>query len=246
MSGSRSDRLPAFYAILDAAAVAQRGLDLLATARELRAAGVRLLQFRDKQANASAYMEEALKIAAIFKGSETILILNDHAAHARAAAWNGVHLGQSDLSPGRARALLGPGALIGLSTHTLQQAHAAEQDAEVDYIAFGPIYPTLTKLDPEPVVGLDLLREISGAVTKPVVAIGGITAERIPEVLGAGAQSAALIGALFADGTSVQRRAEALIRLAGDGGLRRPQIVRAAALTEETFSPFSDRTEERE
>jgi thiamine-phosphate pyrophosphorylase len=129
----------------------------------------------------------------------------------------GVHVGQEDLAPRDARALLGDRAMIGLSTHTPEQVDAA-LDEPIDYIAVGPIYGTSTKDTGYAAVGLDLVRDaVKAADTRPVVAIGGITLARAPEVLAAGAASVAVISDLLETGDPTRRVAEFLARLSGSG-----------------------------
>ena len=205
------EAMPRMYAILDAEAVAARGGELLAVAGALRRAGVALLQYRDKLGTDEAVLANARATGEVFRGSECTLILNDRAELVREAGWDGVHLGQGDMEPGRARVLLGEGLLIGLSTHTLAQAMAAELDRAVDYVALGPIFSTATKRDAEAVVGLAGLAEVRSAVHKPLVAIGGVSGERIAPVLAAGVDAIAFISALFIEVDDVERRTRALI-----------------------------------
>ncbi len=126
-----------------------------------------------------------------------IFIVNDRVDVAKAIGADGVHLGQEDLPLADARAILGPGKLIGISTHTLAQAVEAESGG-VDYIGFGPIFPTATKENPGPVVGVDGLREVRARVRIPVVAIGGITAKNAGDVRAAGADGVAVVSAVLA------------------------------------------------
>jgi thiamine-phosphate pyrophosphorylase len=107
-----------------------------------------------------------------------------------------VHLGQDDLGVEEARELLGAGKIIGLSTHSLEQAERA-LETSADYLAVGPVFPTSTKRNPDPVVGLELVRRVRGIAARPLVAIGGITPERAPEVIAAGADSVAIISSLY-------------------------------------------------
>lgn len=203
--------LPRLYAILDAEALLARGADLLETAAALREAGVRLLQYRDKQGSSEVVLRNAQAIARCFRGSGCTLVLNDHAELVASAGWDGVHLGQDDARPEDARALVGEHRVIGLSTHTPAQAVAADRRDAVDYVAIGPVFATTSKRDPAAVVGLDGLREVRAHVLKPLVAIGGISRETLTDVLRAGADSAAVIGALFEGGGTVQQRARDLL-----------------------------------
>ena len=211
------------YAILDADAVALRELDLLETARALRRAGVTLLQYRDKTSDLESLVQTAREIRAIFAGAQTTLLLNDHAELVRECQFDGVHLGQDDLSPSLARGMLGEGALIGLSTHNLRQALEAEDQNSVDYIALGPIFATATKHNPEPTVGLDTLGIVRQRTRKPLVAIGGITAGQVNDVVAAGADAVAMIGALLTE--NIERTAAALIAICGPTSLFRSETT---------------------
>ena len=208
-------RLPRVYTILDAASVAARGLDLLRTARALRDVGVSLLQYRDKQGSTEVVLRNARAIRQMFAGSGATLILNDHAELVIDAGWDGVHVGHADLRPEEARRFVGSNCVVGLSTHTTAEAVAAQQHRDVDYVAFGPIFATATKPDAQAVVGLAGLREVRSLVTKPLVGIGGISGDRVADVMLAGADAVALISALFDADGSVERRTRALIQAAG-------------------------------
>jgi thiamine-phosphate pyrophosphorylase len=198
--------LPRLYAVAD-----QTFGDPVALAKALFSGGARLVQIRDKTATAQkllAQVEEALKAAP--PGAR--LIVNDRSDVARIAGAAGVHLGQQDLLPSVARRTLAPGQIVGYSTHSLSQAMEADKKP-VDYIAVGPIFATTTKVNPDPVVGLDLLREICSNVRKPVVAIGGITLETAADVLACGATSVAVIGDLLKHGKVAVRTREWIIHL---------------------------------
>jgi thiamine-phosphate pyrophosphorylase len=190
--------LPRLYAVAD-----KTFGDPVQLAKALFEGGAQLVQIRDKAATANELLrevEEALKISP--PGSR--LIVNDRSDVARIAGAAGVHLGQQDLAPSLARRALKTGQIVGRSTHNLYQAMEADRDV-VDYIAVGPIFPTTTKQNPEPVLGLDSLREICYKVKKPVVAIGGITLETAHDVLACGASSVAVIGDLLKDGNVAAR-----------------------------------------
>jgi len=160
-------------------------------ARRLAAAGVQLMQFRDKHSSSAQLMAASRRLASLAAELQFRLIINDRADIAFLSGASGVHVGQDDLPIEAARKICGPGALIGISTHNLGQLRAAAATS-ADYIAVGPIFPTSTKQNPDPVVGLDFIREARSLTTKPLVAIGGITAERAPEVYTAGADSVAV------------------------------------------------------
>jgi thiamine-phosphate pyrophosphorylase len=132
------------------------------------------------------------------------VIINDRVDIAIAVKADGVHLGQDDLPPGRARLLLGESRIIGFSTHTLEQALAADLEP-VDYVAIGPIYQTSTKENPDRVVGLEKVSEVRRSISKPLVAIGGITLHTALSVSEAGADSIAVISDLLSAGDIAER-----------------------------------------
>lgn len=189
-------RLPRLYPIVDAELLASRGLLLEEFARELHAAGIRFLQYRDKAGSDAEVLEAARLLRAIFPKGEAVLILNDRVHLCAAAGADGVHLGQRDISVARARGVLGPDALIGLSTHDPEQVVFADK-SPADYLAIGPVHATLSKEKPDPVVGLEGVRAARRLTGKPLVAIGGITRESAGTVLAAGADAVAVISALL-------------------------------------------------
>ena len=178
--------LPRLYAIADASFG-----DPIRSAEKLFSGGVRLLQVRNKDGRAQELLTQLERILS-FAPPDAEIIVNDRVDAALIAGKAGVHLGQSDLPPKEARRVLGSERAIGFSTHNFEQALQADK-LPVDYIAVGPIFPTSTKENPDPVVGLDRLAEICRAVRKPVVAIGGIQLSDAREVIGAGAASIAVI-----------------------------------------------------
>ncbi len=184
----------ALYPIADTLGNAQRSY--LAVAEAMLAGGAPLLQLRAKDQPTAHFVDiaRAVKAAADRRGAR--LIINDRADIAALVDAAGVHLGQDDLPPAAARALLGPDKIIGLSTHSLAQAEAAARAGIADYIGFGPIFPTTSKARPDPVQGLDGLRAVRRRVALPMVAIGGISARSMPAVLAAGADAVAMIGEL--------------------------------------------------
>jgi len=187
-------KLPRFYAILDAETALRRGVGVEDCARGMRAAGVTLIQYRDKRGGPQEILRAVEMLRGIFDGAECRVILNDRADWAVLAGVGGVHLGQADMRPADARRVVGAGAIIGHSTHNEEQV-LAEAAGEADYLAIGPVYATGTKENPDPVVGLEGVRAARALTTKPLVAIGGITLERAAEVLAAGADSVAVISA---------------------------------------------------
>ena len=159
--------------------------------------GARLVQLREKHLSPREFYAEAAEALRVAREFGAVLIVNDRADVALAAGAGGVHLGQDDMPPEAARALLGEGKVIGFSTHSVGQAIEAAR-LPVDYIAVGPVFGTSSKENPDPVVGLEGVRRVREAVGRAVklVAIGGITAESAPSVLEAGADSVAVIAAL--------------------------------------------------
>ena len=182
-------QLPPLYCIVDA----EVALDPLGHARALVQAGATLVQLRAKRLTARAYFELAKAMAPLIRAAGGRFAVNDRADIAAAVGADVLHLGQDDLAPAEARTMF-KGA-IGLSTHNEAQV-AAALTAGVDYIGVGPVYATATKENPDPVVGLAGLARAAARSSVPVVAIGGISLARVPEVLAAGAASAAVISAL--------------------------------------------------
>jgi thiamine-phosphate pyrophosphorylase len=196
--------LPRLYPIIDADILKLHGLEAAYFAGQLRAAGVKLLQYRNKTGAPQEILRGAAVIRELFVGTERRLILNDRADLAVLAAWDGVHVGQGDLSPEDARRVVGEVSWVGVSTHTDEQVRAAELSC-ADYVAVGPVFATGTKLDAETVVGLDGVRRARALTTKPIVAIGGITRGNARSVIEAGADSVAVISALIIEGESVEK-----------------------------------------
>jgi len=190
--------LPRLYAIVDRDALDARGITAGEFAQELRDAGVRLVQYRDKGGSPQQILCAAAEISQVFAGvDDAVLVMNDRADIALLAGW-GVHVGHTDMSPANARKLLGAAAM-GVSTHNEAQVLAADAGA-ADYVAIGPVFATASKSDTEPVVGLEGVRRARSLTSKPLVAIGGITRENARSVIEAGADSVAVIGALLAVG----------------------------------------------
>jgi thiamine-phosphate pyrophosphorylase len=187
-------RLPRLYPILDAGLLLRAGLSIEGFARELRRAGIRFLQYRDKESTDEVVLERAALLRTIFP--DGCLILNDRVSLVSAARYDGIHVGQEDLSPAQTRATLGRDVLIGVSTHGEGQLRSAA-DGPADYVAIGPVFATASKKDPDPVVGLDGVRAARAMTAKPLVAIGGITRSNCAAVIQAGADSAAVISDLI-------------------------------------------------
>jgi len=161
-------------------------------AQKLAGAGVRLLQYRNKSASSRELFESASRLSSFLVPSGVSFLVNDRADVASLAGASGVHVGQEDLGVEEARSVIGVGKLVGVSTHNLEQFERATETS-ADYIAVGPAYSTSTKANPDPVVGIDFIRTVRALTNKPIVAIGGITLDRAAEVIGAGADSVAVI-----------------------------------------------------
>jgi thiamine-phosphate pyrophosphorylase len=189
-----AERLNGLYLILDPAA--SRGRPLLEVLTEAAGAGVRLFQYRDKSSPVRDVYRQALRLRQAAADAGALFLINDRCDLALAVDADGVHLGQEDLPLKLARRLLGPGKIIGISTHRAADVREAAEGG-ADYIGFGPIYPTHTKPDHEPVVGLDGLRQIRSLTRLPIFAIGGITADRIEAALEAGSDGVAIISAIL-------------------------------------------------
>lgn len=170
----------------------------------LAAGGASLIQLRDKRASPLEFYGAAIEAMAVARRLGIQIIINDRVDIAIAVKADGVHLGQDDLPPDRARRLLGESRIIGFSTHTLEQALAADP-AHIDYLAIGPVFQTFTKDKPDPLVGLEIVSEVRRRISKPLVAIGGITLETARAVIEAGADSVAVISDLLSAGDIAER-----------------------------------------
>ena len=158
-------------------------------------AGAKILQIRHKGHWARILFEQASQVARLCEQAGATLIVNDHADIALLLG-AGLHLGQDDIPPREARRLIGPGPILGFSTHNAEQlAAAAEEPAS--YLALGPMFPTQSKINPDPVVGVERLRARRRLTARPLVAIGGVTRNNARSVLEAGADSVAVIGDLL-------------------------------------------------
>ena len=187
------------YPILDAGILsadpeARRG-ELLRLVRRVIDAGATILQYRNKTASDEQVLEDARWIRD-GAGPDPTLILNDRVHLVERAGFDGAHVGQEDISPTEARRVVGPNRVLGVSTHNPEQAAEADQ-APVDYIAVGPVFPTGSKENPDPVIGLEGVRVARRLTHRPLVAIGGITAANARSVMDAGADSVAVISAVF-------------------------------------------------
>jgi thiamine-phosphate pyrophosphorylase len=213
-------RIPALYAIVDAEVCAAAGR----TPREVAAAwldaGVRLLQIRAKHAAGGELLTLTESVIEDARAHGATVVVNDRVDVA-ATASAGVHVGQTDLPPAVARRLLGPAALVGCSTHTPAQL-AEALAAPVDYVAYGPVFTTTTKTNPDPVVGLEAVRSaarVAAAAGIPLVAIGGITLATAPSVIAAGASAVAVISDLLTADEAPQARARRFLVALGAAGV---------------------------
>ena len=182
------------YAVTDNAWLGERTLAECVEAA--LAGGATFVQLRDKQATGEALQAEAEELLALCRAAGVPFVVNDDVECALAVGADGVHVGQDDMACERARALLGPDAIVGVSTQTVEQARAAEA-AGADYLGVGGVTGTATKPEAE-VLAPEEFRAIAAAVDIPVVAIGGLNERTIPELAGTGADGAAVVSAIFA------------------------------------------------
>jgi thiamine-phosphate pyrophosphorylase len=201
--------LSRLYAILDTSCFADSQA-LFSTAEELLAAGVRLLQYRNKSGNARQMLEQARELKR-WVGGSVKLIENDRADICLAAGFDGVHVGQEDLSPEGARKVIGERLWLGVSTHNPEQVKEADKTS-ADYIAIGPVFSTASKANPDPVIGLEGVRIARALTRKPLVAIGGINRANCRAVIEAGADSVAVISDLMRE---PRKSAEDFFRILG-------------------------------
>lgn len=200
--------LPKLYSITDRIL---SGLSHFEQVKRLVDGGAKLIQLREKELLPGEWIDDARRSVDYCRLHGVRLTVNDRVDLAMVLKADGVHLGQTDIPVEAARRLLSADSIIGLSTHTIKQASFAITQS-VDYIAFGPVFPTSTKIDPDPVVGLELLSDIcriAGSI--PVVAIGGINRENVNSVISAGAASAAIISDLISDPLKIAARTREFI-----------------------------------
>jgi len=204
--------LPKLYAIVDVTCFAPQlrtTNSIVEFARDLGEGGVTLLQYRNKEGDTRAMVKHAREIKRVLE-DKVSLIMNDRADICVAMGYDGVHLGQDDLSPEGARLVVGE-RIVGVSTHNREQVKLADE-SPADYIAIGPVFPTTGKKNPDVVVGLDGVRMARKATKKPLVAIGGITRQNAKSVFEAGADSVAVISDLL---SAPKRAAEEFLRILG-------------------------------
>src|ERR1700730_6483172 len=187
-------QLPRLYAILDTRLLPDARA-LCTVAEELISSGVNLIQYRNKSGSARQMLDHARELKRRI-GTKAKLIMNDRADLCLAAGFDGVHVGQDDLSAEGARKVIGESLWLGISTHSSKQLADADKTT-ANYLAIGPVFPTLRKVHPDPVIGLEGVRQARALTRKPLVAIGGITRANCQEVLQAGADAVAVISDLL-------------------------------------------------
>lgn len=187
--------LPRVYPILDSETLERRGIGFAAAAAALLEGGAGILQIRHKGHWSREFFETTRDVARLCREAGVPLVVNDRADFALLLE-AGLHVGQDDLTPRDARKLVGSEPLLGFSSHNVNQLCAAGGEP-VDYVAFGPVFPTTSKSNPDPVVGVAEVRRCRALIDKPLVAIGGITRETAPAILDAGADSVAVISDLI-------------------------------------------------
>jgi thiamine-phosphate pyrophosphorylase len=192
-------QIPRLYAIVDTAFF-PTSQAIFAFAEELVAGGCTLLQYRNKGGNPRVMLEQAEELRRCCRTGvsdlHVRLIMNDRADLCLGAEFDGVHVGQEDLSAESVRGIIGAGRWLGVSTHNPEQMVEADRSS-ADYVAIGPVFSTSSKDKPDPVVGLEGVRRARGLTRKPLVAIGGITRENAAAVIAAGADSVAVISDLL-------------------------------------------------
>jgi thiamine-phosphate pyrophosphorylase len=192
--------IPPIYPILDTESLAGRHCPILRAAEAWIDGGAGILQLRHKGHWGRALFDEARAIADLCRTRSVTFIVDDRADLA-ALLHAGLHVGQDDLGPSDARAIIGPDAVLGFSSHNADQLAAAAAEP-VSYVAFGPCFPTRSKRNPDPVVGLAELRRVRSLTAKPLVAIGGITRQNARAVFAAGADAVAVIADMLPDDCS--------------------------------------------
>lgn len=192
--------LPKIYPITD---VNLSKISHPAQVQKLIAAGAKLIQLREKHAAPKDFYDAAEAALKLARPNNVKIIINDRVDIALALKADGVHLGQDDLSPEQARKILGERAIIGFSTHNVEQAISAAR-MKIDYLAIGPVFSTQTKKNPDPVIGLEGLNKVRAAIGDfPLVAIGGINTNNLRQIFQAGADSAAIIHSVVSDAEKI-------------------------------------------
>jgi thiamine-phosphate pyrophosphorylase len=197
-----NSEFPALCAILDAESAESAGWPILDLAAAYLRGGARFFQLRAKNTPGDRFLATASAVVQLARRHQALVVINDRADIARLSEADGVHVGQEDLSPAAVRRLVGEAAIVGLSTHTIEQMDRAVLEP-VSYVAVGPVFGTATKATGYESVGLEMVREAAHRARArglPLVAIGGVTLETAPSVLDAGAASVAVISDLLATG----------------------------------------------
>lgn len=192
--------LPRLYPIVDVSCFGHESdvtSAILRYAEELAAGGATILQYRNKVGSAREMLGHARELRRVL-GNSVRLIMNDRADLCLAAGFDGVHVGQDDLSPASARLVVGDHLIVGFSTHNPDQVREADS-MSLDYVAVGPVFATVSKVNPDPVIGVDGVRVARAMTERPLVAIGGISRHNCRTVIEAGADAVAVIGGLFSD-----------------------------------------------
>ena len=204
--------LPKIYPITDRRL---SGLSHAEQVRRLIDGGATFIQLREKHLPPIDFLREADVAAKVAQNNRVTLIINDRVDIAMAIGARGVHLGQDDMPVEAARRLVSDDGVIGFSTHTQRQMEAAAR-LPLDYVAFGPVFTTDTKQDPDPTVGLEQLRAVRNVAAEfALVAIGGITAANVQAVLEAGADSVALISSVVGEQAKIEQNMRRMLELAG-------------------------------
>jgi thiamine-phosphate pyrophosphorylase len=201
--------MPRLYVILDAGLIRGTAPEI---ARKLMDAGVRLLQYRTKDAAPREMLVSARKLAEMARTVGATFFVNDRPDVAYLSGADGVHVGQDDLSVAQARAVVGPDRWVGVSTHNREQFEKASASS-ANYVAIGPIFATSSKVNPDPVVGTDLIRKLRPLTEKLIVAIGGIRLEHAAEVIEAGADAVAVISDILGAADPAQQAGNFIRRL---------------------------------
>lgn len=200
--------LPKIYPITD---VQLTGLSHAKQVERLIAGGARLVQLREKRHAPRVFFADAARALEIARAGGARLVINDRVDLALAVGADGVHLGQTDLPPAEARKILGERAIIGFSTHSVEQALAARR-MPIDYLAVGPVFATTTKENPDEIVGVEGVRRVRAAIGRfPLVAIGGLDADNCRAVLAAGADSLAVVKAVLTPPAQIEENLRRLI-----------------------------------
>jgi thiamine-phosphate pyrophosphorylase len=202
-------QIPRLYAILDPSIFRERQT-MLRVGEDLAAAGVTLIQYRNKSGDARQMLDDARELKPRL-GNSVKLIMNDRPDLALVAGFDGVHVGQDDLSPEGARRVIGDRLWLGVSTHNPEQVREADKTS-ADYIAVGPVFATASKANPDPIIGLEGILRARELTRKPLVAIGGITRGNCRSVIDVGADSVAVISDLIRE---PGKSAEAFLRILG-------------------------------